>query len=103
MLRILEGASKYLESYYKTIPAGQLSERIQLSFKAFDTNGDGRMDKKELQQALAEMGHRPTDDELEILFKNFDLDGSGKVDSVKLPVLSSSTDLMRMYVCRACA
>jgi len=66
--------------YRKTFSPEQSTEMIK-SFKIYDVNKDGHMDKKEFKAALVDMGHRDiTDDKITELMKNVDQDGSGVIE-----------------------
>mmetsp|Transcript_2415 Transcript_2415/g.5788 ORF Transcript_2415/g.5788 Transcript_2415/m.5788 type:complete len:177 (+) Transcript_2415:227-757(+) len=100
---VCEKASTHLSDYYKIIPAAELSEHIHLSFKTFDKNRDGKMQIRELGDALAEMGHRPTADELHLLYQRFDLDRNGTVEIDEYEhMVRVSLDMQHACRCRAC-
>ena len=48
-------------------------------FKAFDTNGDGTIEKEEFRQAAIALGFEPSSEELELAVKVFDFNGDGDV------------------------
>uniref|UniRef100_A0A7S0VQC0 EF-hand domain-containing protein n=1 Tax=Hemiselmis tepida TaxID=464990 RepID=A0A7S0VQC0_9CRYP len=101
--KTLEAASGQLADYYKTIPHGELSERIKLSFDAFDLNKSNTLDKDELREALAEMGKRPTEDELNVLFSEWDLDGNGTIEPDEFDhMVRQSLQITHTCLCRVC-
>eukprot|EP00283_Hemiselmis_rufescens_P005496 CAMPEP_0173435368 /NCGR_PEP_ID=MMETSP1357-20121228/14942_1 /TAXON_ID=77926 /ORGANISM="Hemiselmis rufescens, Strain PCC563" /LENGTH=171 /DNA_ID=CAMNT_0014400343 /DNA_START=170 /DNA_END=685 /DNA_ORIENTATION=+ len=99
----IEAASGQLADYYKTIPHGELSERIRMSFDAFDTNKNMTLDRNELREALAEMGKRPSDDELDVLFQEWDLDGNGTIEPDEFDhMVRQSLSIQHTCTCRVC-
>jgi calcium-dependent protein kinase len=59
------------------------SERERLSelFRAFDTNADGKIDKKELKEGYAEhLGKIMSDEDVDNIFDGIDYDLSGFID-----------------------
>mmetsp|Transcript_60692 Transcript_60692/g.149221 ORF Transcript_60692/g.149221 Transcript_60692/m.149221 type:complete len:232 (-) Transcript_60692:59-754(-) len=102
--KVVEVASGHLHDYYKTVPASKLSERIQMTFKTFDRNGNGFMELSELEQALAEMGMRPSADELQKLYKEFDIDGNGDIELDEYEhIVRKSLEMVHACPCRTCA
>lgn len=57
---------------------------MQSTFKSFDTNKDGVLDKKELLNALRALGHRDTtEDELTELMSEMDLNKDGDIQFIE--------------------
>jgi len=46
----------------------------------FDSDGSGKIDKKELRQVMEKLGLAPTDDELTEIVNDIDKDGDGDID-----------------------
>ena len=66
--------------YRKKFSPEESTEMVK-SFKNYDVNKDGHMDKKEFKAALVDMGHRDvTDERIAELMKNVDQDGSGVIE-----------------------
>jgi hypothetical protein len=66
--------------YRKKFSPEESTEMVK-SFKNYDVNKDGHMDKKEFKAALVDMGHRDvTDERITELMKNVDQDGSGVIE-----------------------
>lgn len=53
---------------------------LEESFKVFDMNGDGRIDRSELSFALTSLGEPLTEREAADLISQLDADGDGKID-----------------------
>lgn len=49
-------------------------------FRNFDENGDGKIDRNELDQVLLQMGKVLSSEEINRMMKSADKDGSGKLD-----------------------
>ena len=100
----LEHGSALLTSYFATIPAEELSAKVKACFGSFDVNGDGTLQPNELQDALAEMGKRPTTSELQDLFEQFDTDKSGTIelDEFEHMVRTNLNAPMEQCPCRLC-
>uniref|UniRef100_A0A6T8PPK7 EF-hand domain-containing protein n=1 Tax=Hemiselmis andersenii TaxID=464988 RepID=A0A6T8PPK7_HEMAN len=99
----IEAASGQLADYYKTIPHGELSDRIRMSFNAFDSDKSETLDRNELREALAEMGKRPTEDELNVLFAEWDMDGNGKIEPDEFDhMVRQSLSISHTCACRVC-
>lgn len=50
------------------------------TFRIFDRNGDGKISRAELKQALQNLGQAPTDNELALMMRAADLNGDGFID-----------------------
>lgn len=59
---------------YKGLKNGQV-ERCKEAFKSFDTNGNNRIEIDELEAALINMGHKPTEEELYLMMNEDNEDG----------------------------
>ncbi|CAG9530181.1 unnamed protein product [Cercopithifilaria johnstoni] len=55
-------------------------EDLREIFKEFDMNGDGCIQKDELNALMVKIGQRPTDDELNAMFNAADKDKDGNID-----------------------
>lgn len=90
--------------------ASQLTTKTETAklaqmFKSFDKNGDGRLDKKEIQEGYAQYhGHVITDEEILSIFGQIDADGSGYIDytefvaaSMNMTTLLSDSKLDRAF------
>ncbi|VIO87332.1 Uncharacterized protein BM_BM2346 [Brugia malayi] len=55
-------------------------EDLRGIFKEFDLNGDGYIQKDELNAVMVKMGQCPTDDELNAMFDAADKDKDGNID-----------------------
>lgn len=59
----------------------QEKEQIDKVFRAMDLNGDGKLQKDEIQKGYAEFfGRHLTDDEVNEMFAKVDTDGSGEIE-----------------------
>jgi len=54
-----------------------LDQKLKSTFAKIDVNGDGSLDKDELQQGLLMLGLEMKDDQLERIIKAADIDGDG--------------------------
>mmetsp|Transcript_41064 Transcript_41064/g.63219 ORF Transcript_41064/g.63219 Transcript_41064/m.63219 type:complete len:203 (-) Transcript_41064:37-645(-) len=77
---VLETSSHCLENFFRHLPATRLQEAIDEKFNFFDSNHDATLDREEVREAMAEMGQRPTNDELDNFIKLFDHDEDGRID-----------------------
>jgi calmodulin len=50
------------------------------TFRIFDRNGDGKISRAELKQALQNLGQTPNDHELGLMMRAADLNGDGYID-----------------------
>jgi len=71
-------------------------EKLASMFKSFDKNGDGRLDKKEIQEGYAKYHSKVvTDDEINTIFQQIDVDGSGYIDYTEFVASAmNQSDLM---------
>ena len=77
---ILENCSSILVSYFASIPEDQLSAKIRSKFEEYDLDKSGGLDKQELSDALAELGRKPSPEELNHMIEMFDADGNGTIE-----------------------
>ena len=67
----------------------QERENIDKVFRAMDTNGDGKLDKKEIQSGYLEFfGKVMSDEEVDDMFSKVDVDDSGAIDYSEFVVAS---------------
>ena len=67
----------------------QERESIDKVFRAMDTNGDGKLDKKEIKNGYLEyFGKTMSDEEIDEMFDKVDVDGSGAIDYSEFVVAS---------------
>ena len=52
-------------------------EEMKMAFRAFDTDGDGKVSKEELKICLMNFGQKLSDREIELLVKRHDSDKNG--------------------------
>ncbi|KAJ1479750.1 hypothetical protein T484DRAFT_1813161 [Baffinella frigidus] len=76
----LESCSTAILDYYQSIDAQDLSKHIKTRFVAWDLDHSQTLDKHELTEAMAAMGHRPSPEEVDKLMTKVDKDGSGTVE-----------------------
>jgi len=71
-------------------------EKLASMFKSFDKNGDGRLDKKEIQEGYAKYHSKVvTDEEINTIFQQIDVDGSGYIDYTEFVASAmNQSDLM---------
>jgi len=77
--KTLRETSKLLIQYFGRIPPHQLSERIAYTFRAFDKDQSGYLERLELSSAFAEMGTRPKDEDIDGWLEEFDADSDGRI------------------------
>ena len=101
---LMEECSSTIADYYKSIDAKELSTHIKSRFDAWDTDHSQALDTKELTEAMAAMGKRPTSDEVDILMLKIDKDGSGVVelDEFEHMVRQSLGLHLEVCACRMC-
>jgi calcium-dependent protein kinase len=64
-------------------------------FKTFDKNGDGKLDKKEIQQGYEKYnGKIIGDEEIDDIFAQIDVDGSGYIDYTEF--VASAMDMQNL-------
>ena len=62
--------------------------QLVATFKGYDKNKDGKMDKTEFKQALKDMGEsNVTDEQVDTLLGRFDRDNSGFIDAAELRIV----------------
>lgn len=81
--KTIEFSGKALANYFRNVPKTKLNTEIARRFRDFDKDGNGYLDKEELREALAEMGQRPSDEELEVFFTECDKDNNGMIDEAE--------------------
>jgi calmodulin len=58
----------------------QAEDEMKAAFKIFDKDGSGKIDAKELKNAMKSLGNQMSDKEVEEMLAVADLDADGKVD-----------------------
>lgn len=81
--KTLEVSSACLAEHFRAISTKKLTTEIKERFAHFDKDQSGSLDREEVREAMAEMGTRPTDEELEEFYVQCDLDGNGLIDLVE--------------------
>ena len=71
---------------------------VQKSFKQFDKNGDGSIDKNELTSAMSSGGNF-TKQEIDVIFSAADIDGNGEIDYEEFIALMcpSASDIIEKF------
>ena len=70
-------------------------EKLAQMFKTFDKNGDGKLDKQEIQQGYEKYnGMIISDEEIDEIFGNIDVDGSGYIDYTEF--VASAIDMQNL-------
>jgi len=100
----MEECSSTIADYYKSIDAKELSTHIKSRFDAWDADNSHALDTKELAEAMAAMGKRPTSEEVDILMLRVDKDGSGTIelDEFEHMVRESLGLHLEVCSCRMC-
>eukprot|EP00286_Rhodomonas_abbreviata_P026071 CAMPEP_0181295252 /NCGR_PEP_ID=MMETSP1101-20121128/4044_1 /TAXON_ID=46948 /ORGANISM="Rhodomonas abbreviata, Strain Caron Lab Isolate" /LENGTH=189 /DNA_ID=CAMNT_0023399983 /DNA_START=178 /DNA_END=744 /DNA_ORIENTATION=- len=78
--KTMETSSHCLEDYFRHIAPAQLFQHVSARFSHFDKDHDGSLDRDEVREAMAEMGQRPTEQELDEFFALFDKDMNGRIN-----------------------
>mmetsp|Transcript_19706 Transcript_19706/g.40175 ORF Transcript_19706/g.40175 Transcript_19706/m.40175 type:complete len:201 (-) Transcript_19706:337-939(-) len=89
----LENTSGHLVEYFRRIPESEMSGQIKMRFESWDRDNSGALDRSELMEAMAELGKRPTDEEMDQFMEEFDLDGSGTIE------LDEFEHMVRVHLC----
>jgi len=55
-------------------------EEMKMAFRAFDTDGDGKVSKEEFRLCMLNFGERFSEDEIEEMVKQADTDDDGSID-----------------------
>jgi len=64
-------------------------EGLQMAFRAFDIDGNGKIDRAELAQVMKNLGQELTDEEIDAMMKEADTDGDGAIDFEEFKALMS--------------
>jgi len=78
--KTMESSSAALWGHFKQIPQEKLQSHIILRFNSYDVDNSGTLDRAEMREAMAEMGRRPSEEELDELMAKVDLDGDGTIN-----------------------
>eukprot|EP00961_Rhodomonas_salina_P263095 3555398-Rhodomonas_salina.1 len=79
----MEFSTTCLSGFFRSISTQKLSREIAERFRHFDKNKNGTLEKEEVREGMAEMGQRPSEEELEDFFKACDTDSNGSIDLVR--------------------
>ena len=60
--------------------AAKTKDDVSKAFNKFDTDGSGNIDKDELRNLSAELGHTLTSEQLDTALKDLDINGDGVID-----------------------
>jgi len=64
-------------------------EGLQMAFRAFDIDGNGKIDRDELAQVMKNLGQELSAEEIEAMMKEADTDGDGSIDFEEFKALMS--------------
>ncbi|CAN0841921.1 Probable calcium-binding protein CML25 [Linum grandiflorum] len=56
------------------------ADELELVFKKFDVNGDGKISASELGSIMSSLGQKASEEELQKMITEFDADGDGFID-----------------------
>ena len=79
----------FVQMYTEVFPSGTAELFSQEAFRAFDTNGDGKIDFKEFIFALHLTSAASATEKLQWAFRMYDVDGNGKIDLGEMKRLRS--------------
>jgi len=99
--KVLDETSEFLIGKLKDVPSEQLSAKILETFHEIDANGNGVLDKQELETAFVKMGRKLTSVELDIWLEAFDDDDDGTVDTAEFEHMVRN--LMEVECVKGCA
>merc|ERR1739838_1090764 len=54
-------------------------EEMKMAFRAFDTDGDGKVSKDELRISMMNLGQRFTEEDIDDIIAKYDADGDGSL------------------------
>ena len=69
---------------------GNQEQELEEKFKLFDKDGNGFIDREELQTVMRQLGEKLTDDEIEEMIQDADNNGDGMIDYKEFVAYMSS-------------
>ncbi|KAJ2752804.1 hypothetical protein GGI19_003576 [Coemansia pectinata] len=72
--------SEFLTLMHKHSPEDNEEDELRDAFKIFDKDGNGYINKKELREAMANLGEKLTDAEIDAMIREADSDDDGHID-----------------------
>eukprot|EP00287_Rhodomonas_sp_CCMP768_P032203 CAMPEP_0202855182 /NCGR_PEP_ID=MMETSP1389-20130828/91381_1 /ASSEMBLY_ACC=CAM_ASM_000865 /TAXON_ID=302021 /ORGANISM="Rhodomonas sp., Strain CCMP768" /LENGTH=435 /DNA_ID=CAMNT_0049533791 /DNA_START=20 /DNA_END=1324 /DNA_ORIENTATION=+ len=100
--KVLVDSTKLLVKVFAKIPPEELSERIAATFKRYDTNSDGTLQRQELRNAFKEMGKELSDEEIAALIAQYDVNQDDCFDLAEFEHLVRQTLEVRCTECGIC-
>ncbi|GAB1610829.1 neo-calmodulin-like [Argonauta hians] len=67
-------------SQHNVVSSHTVDEKTREAFRVFDIDGNGYIDKRELQQVMKRLGENISDEDVKEMFREADLNNDGKID-----------------------
>eukprot|EP00960_Hanusia_phi_P029253 747858-Hanusia_phi.AAC.2 len=78
--KLIKDTEQLFKKEFAGLVRDDLESKISETFRMFDVDKSGVLEKEEIHDALARMGRKLTDEELDLWIHEFDADGNGVLD-----------------------
>jgi len=72
--------SEFILMMHKQVGSTDTMEEMRIAFRAFDTDGDGKISKEEFRVCMLNFGERFLEEDIELMIRLADLDDNGFID-----------------------
>jgi len=72
--------SRFIALMHKQVGNRDTMEEMRIAFRAFDTDGDGKISKEEFRVCMLNYGERFLEEDIELMIRLADLDDNGFID-----------------------